>query len=442
MKRMPLRIARHAATMVSRNLRSYALLSVTIVLSFSLLLGYLLWTDSSHYNRYKETFSQDRNIVVVAADMFQNPATAEMIKKKAAEYGNTHSMQLDKAQFQNISIANSRPELEERTILGEIPLYAIFAPAHAWSLYFKPGTPLEVNWLDGKEHPDYHLSSGEILLDDRLYTLFGLAEKDNRFQLRMIYEDDVGNRVYRKAFSGTYQVVGTIVSGEPLRLEERKIDTASYDTSLDFTYEKQPPTMVFSGEEINRITHPDLDWGRPTIVFYSTEPESVETFIRSIVTSDYGIFSVYQKYNSALETIRAEIGTKSVITAALLVILGINLYSSFSNALNDRRFEIGVKRAVGASKWSIIRQFLYESLLVMLSNILMSVWLVTTAGLVYKVIYEHIPHWGEYLTFTLTISPYSIGMFAACSLTLTVVFSLIFAYRATQVQIVDYLKAE
>ena len=32
-------------------------------------------------------------------------------------------------------------------------------------------------------------------------------------------------------------------------------------------------------------------------------------------------------------------------------------------------------------------------------------------------------------------------MFLTCSLTLTVVFSLIFAYKSTQVQVIDYLKA-
>lgn len=43
------RIFRHSLTMVGRTLRSYMLLSVTIVLSFSLLLGYLGLVDSEVY---------------------------------------------------------------------------------------------------------------------------------------------------------------------------------------------------------------------------------------------------------------------------------------------------------------------------------------------------------------------------------------------------------
>lgn len=40
------------------------------------------------------------------------------------------------------------------------------------------------------------------------------------------------------------------------------------------------------------------------------------------------------------------------------------------------------------------------------------------------------------------VSPYSLAMFAACTIALTVVFSMIFAYRSTQVRIADQLKAE
>ena len=47
--------------MVSRTLQSYMLLSVTIVLSFSLLLGYLLYTDPASYNKYKDIEPNKKN---------------------------------------------------------------------------------------------------------------------------------------------------------------------------------------------------------------------------------------------------------------------------------------------------------------------------------------------------------------------------------------------
>ena len=52
--KQPRFVLAHAFVMVRKHIRSYALLSVTIVLSFSLLLGYLVYTDTSLYNEYKE----------------------------------------------------------------------------------------------------------------------------------------------------------------------------------------------------------------------------------------------------------------------------------------------------------------------------------------------------------------------------------------------------
>ena len=74
---------------------------------------------------------------------------------------------------------------------------------------------------------------------------------------------------------------------------------------------------------------------------------------------------------------------------------------------------------------------------------LLAVWLAITALLGYKLV-QQIP--GEIPsvdpTCTVYLSPYSFGIFAVCAVTLTVVFSLIFAYRSTQVEVVQYLKAE
>lgn len=71
---------------------------------------------------------------------------------------------------------------------------------------------------------------------------------------------------------------------------------------------------------------------------------------------------------------------------------------------------------MGASAFSIVRQFLYESVIVMLADILLSVVAVMDGLLVYKVIYEATPdRWGDYHDWIIYISPYSIAMFVVCS---------------------------
>ena len=66
--------------------------------------------------------------------------------------------------------------------------------------------------------------------------------------------------------------------------------------------------------------------------------------------------------------------------------------------------------------------------------------LVVDVGVLYKIFME----WqsGFLDTYVLYLTPHSMVIFGACAVTLTVVFSLIFAYKSTQVEIVQYLKAE
>ena len=435
MKKQPFPFLRHGVIMVRRNFKSYAFLSVTIILSFSLLLGYLVWSDSNAYNNYKQVFSQDRNIVTVYDARLNNASVAKMLKEKATAYGSESCVHFENAYFGSVQSKDRFFVLEDGRMLSSINAHAICVPSHAWCLYATGWKELDVVWIDGKQHYDYHLNSGEILIDERLYSMFGLADKNNLLQLQLGQSYSQNSSFMAPPFTGEFTVVGLLVSDEPLKIEEDE------NGSVFFASE-DPPPIAFSSTDLNSTMRPDLNWFPPTVVFYSHTPEQIDALIRSTgITTN--IHAVYESQDNARDAIQGEIRLKMIITIALLVLLGINLYSSFSNALNDRKFEVGVRRAIGASKWAIVRQFLYESILVMLTNIFISIWLVLTAALIYKVIREHFPeNEFERFIFTLTISPHSIGMFAICSLTLTLVFSLIFAYKTTRVQIVDYLKSE
>ena len=77
------------------------------------------------------------------------------------------------------------------------------------------------------------------------------------------------------------------------------------------------------------------------------------------------------------------------------------------------------------------------------ATILLSVAIIADLAVVYKFIRDTVPNEYGYLEhYVLHITPYSIAIYLICALVLTVVFSLVFAYKSTQVQIVDYLKAE
>lgn len=425
-------ILHHAVMMVGKTLKSYALLSVTIVLSFSLLLGYLVFTDSSLYNRYKTVFSANRGMILVE-DMYLENGKLEALRNKAENTGNTklqyyHSVILEYTR-QNLYL----PE-EELKVDNKLYAQVFNLPKHTFAFCSLQSIPYEIVWLDGQEHTDINLSSNEAIVDEVLY--------------HALEFDKVDAPEYTFYFSGSNQnaaddtlayhakIVGYIKdAGSNWTIHQNEAGHAHIDTDNSM--------ILLSSDEVNLERFPvENELWRRHIVMYSDSPEEMAAFAEKL---DFvGVFDARCiAQNQALEKIQTSNQTKAIIAAALLLLLGINLYSSFTNALNDRKFEIGVKRAVGASAWAIVRQFMYESILVMVVNILISIAVVADVFLVYKLYLLYLPRdQGRWVDWTIWLSSYSIGMFAACAVALTVVFSLIFAYKSTQVQVVDYLKAE
>ncbi len=422
---------RHALVMVKKNIRSYALLSVTVVLSLALLLGYLLYTDASLYNKYKEILSQRRGDVLVKDFHLEDQKINAMLDN-LSEIENTTSYVVYQGHFGHHTSTYTMESNEsgEAVSFRFSNLNAYFMPDYAWPDGF-PLVPSEIIWLDGEEHSEFFLRADEVILSQKVYFALHLDEEsDPVFNLH----SDVGVKL-------ALRVVGYTKSEEVIDYT----DINSWQTT---------PPMILSTKLINAVGllepgkwAPDRwqAFGRGIIeqryvVVYSENPEAV---VQLAQTLNLSTESVYQQQEAALAQIRAEKGNKALIACALLLLLGINLYSSFTNALSERKFEIGVKRAIGASAWNIVLQFLYESIIVMLANILVAVAVVADVFIVYKYIYERTAdEWGNFNDFILYISPHSVAMFALCAVTLTIVFSIIFAYKSTRVEIVQYLKAE
>lgn len=420
--------------MVRRNLKSYGLLSVTIILSFSLLLGYLAFVDSASFNRYKEVFSQDRSLVFSVADT--DAYLDRVMREKASGIGTTKSLLIHAVHGLRLKIPNIELETGERMVDFGSPTLLLL-PAHAPVVY-DPETSksytfdeLNVTWIDGKAHADMHLAPDEILVDEALYTAVGKAT-GGELHIILHAQEDV-----RPVLDAAYRIAGTVTGkGEP----DVEIGTGSMKgrATLSGTYQ---PILILPDAAASVSDFPSASC-TSLVAFVTDQPESVAKLIESMNPNNSAI-GAYKAQDRANETMKTENRQKALICCAMLIVLGINLYSCFENALNARRFEIGVKRAIGASPFRIVRQFFLEGLLVMIANIGLSIALVTDVFIVYKFIYERTPNeYGQFFQWTVWVSPYSIAMFAICAVVLTVVFSLLFAYRSTQVQIADQLKAE
>lgn len=422
------RVLHHAFIMVGRTIRSYALLSVTVVLSFSLLLSFLGFMDTSLYNQYKGIFSVNRGNIKVEEGT--NPRRFEVLLEKAQEMPDTRFYIVNTIWAY---YTDARVAAESGEELGAMEISVRFLPDHVWEYFYWLNDPVDIQWLDGKPRQEISLKENEAILDKSTFLALGLDKMDipvYRFRL---------NTGGKQVLEQEVQIVGIVDQHGDLFVQDK--GRLRYNASY-------APMLLLSMGDLTTQDLKDLDL-HPSryAIFYTESPERLASVAEGLGFELPQANAMFRVQDAALDKIRTQKATKAVVVGALLLLLGVNLYSSFTNALNDRKFEIGVKRAIGASSFSIVRQFLYESIIVMLVNIFISIAIVVDLGLLLKLAAENfycrtpgqLARYGEYILY---LSPHSALMFGICAITLTVVFSLIFAYKSTQVEIVQYLKAE
>lgn len=404
----------HAAKMLWRNKSSYAMLSVTIVLSFSLLLGYLAFMDSDLYNRYKLIFSA-REDVVMAYTWDKNPADHLALATKVNKADENAQMY----QYFNVNTRLTQyGQVNARLVFlpqGNRPVFELILGGNAEYGIFQISRQI---WpIMGKT--DFDLQKNECIVNE---SFFRAISPDGTLPVQIVVPIRWDDR------STSY-----------IPLEVVGISADTGDCRLGFSelgdYAGQVE-IYLSQSLMGERTAADLDGAVRRVTWISTsKPSEIALYAQQLGMVTH---SVADAQEEALISIRAQKATKGIIAIVLLLLLGINLYSSFSNALERRKYEIGVKRAIGASGGSIMGQFLLESMMVMLVNIAASIIIVLDVLVGYK-LYVRIV---EGLTWTVNISIHTILMFLVCSLSLTTAFSLLFAYKSTKVEIVQYLKAE
>lgn len=401
---------KHAALMLWRNLRSYGMLSVTIVLSFSLMLGYLAFMDSDLYNQYKYILAGDPNVVMTYTwESTGHNALQAMTKKTDpdAQIYQYYCYDGKLSQFGDI--------FAKITFLpyADVPVHRLrMVLGDRYGNAYNDSVPITIT--QGKQ--SFLLEQNEAIVDE---TLFRSLSPDGTLPVSLtipIEWSDLSVSYY------TVEVVGVCSQQGALYADEN-----GQQQGQCYIYVSQSMLGDRSVQEIGAVQW--ITW------MYTQHPNELVDYAKSL---DMVVHAICQEQEEAIQQLQAKTGTKGAVAAVLLLLLGINLYSSFSNALNGRKYEIGVKRAIGASAGHILLQFLLESLLVMLVNILLSILLVADALSIYKL---YVLLTEEY-QWVVDVSIYSVAMFLVCGVTLTVVFSLLFAYKSTQVEIVQYLKAE
>jgi len=418
---------RHASLMMVRTLRNYAMLSLSVVLSFSVLLTYLVWTDSSLFNEYKAVLYKPEGWAMVR-DHNESSADLQALAKLTESAGGSRYVV---SRYSSSLTVNSETKVAYRYSVYTIPTRV----PELLNPLFAPLEQVDIRWLDGRDASNIMLNTGEVIISENAYRFFFTGdEKKAIIPVGVSCESE--NRMEKVQRWMDCKVVGVISAPEALN---PTIDQSDNETLAKYWVYI---TAVMSQATMNQLTQgatPALS--QRCMLFNAERPEIVVAAAEQL---GMPCVNVYEAKTQAMEELQLHAQTKLIIVLLLFVILGINLYGGFSNVLERRRFEVGIKRALGASKWDIIGQFMWESLLLMLCNILITIVLVFNGFLIYKYIFEYRFGFEQYYRhiWTIYVNETSVGMFIIVTLALTLLFSGIFAVKATQVKVVDYLKAE
>ena len=215
-------VVRHAFQMVGRTWKSYALLSVTIVLSFSLLLGYLIFSDSEIYNENKVLFSYRRQ------DIRLNISAKEVEKVKLmVDYMSTlEDTGYYLTYVYSLGYLTGRFSIDMKTDsavtreLQSTHVTAYMLPDHSWpedvNSYQFPDQPLDIVWLDGQEHPDFSLEKDQVIVTEALYQMMQMDQQEEPiFNLNLLYGQKLPLRVVGYTTDFTSQMWETMGKEHP-----------------------------------------------------------------------------------------------------------------------------------------------------------------------------------------------------------------------------------
>lgn len=347
-----MKLLKHSAAMIKKTFRNYMMLSITVFLTFTFLLGFLIYTDSGIYNKYKELMGNDYKIILSHNGMDADSGNKiNILTSRLEEMGDTHFYYIKKT-------------LARDTYGNQC--YVQILPNYVWAVFEYGNVGVERVEMNGEK--SFTLQQGEALVSDRMY--------------ENTQETGVEDQIY--------------ISG--VGIDDSEYEIQNYQTVI----RTDKPSLV----------------------------------INCLKSMNMSIMNVMDEQNNAIKEENIVIRNKYIIAAVLFVILGINLYSAFSNALNERKYEIGIKRAIGAGKKDIMMQFLTEGIIVMGINIFLSI----VASINIFVIYKAIMFYAKDYRYVICLSGQSVILYAVLTLSISALFSTLFAYKCTRVEIVKYLK--
>lgn len=130
--------------------------------------------------------------------------------------------------------------------------------------------------------------------------------------------------------------------------------------------------------------------------------------------------------------------TKSILMIIVAIVSGISIFGTMINSISDRKKEIGIKKALGASDWDIMRCFIYENII----NSCVAIFFAIDLAFVFFLCYVFFQRQILMVDYTVAFFSSTIVLFICYSFSSILGFSLIPAYSAAQVNIIDTIRDE
>lgn len=181
---------------------------------------------------------------------------------------------------------------------------------------------------------------------------------------------------------------------------------------------------------------------KPTVLLQANTSEELEVAAKlasikltELVPPSNYIFSI--KNSDAIRRTTKEINQSNMvllggIASISLLVGGIGVMNTMLVSVTERTREIGLKKALGAKQKIILQQFLTEAIVLTVLGGLIGIVL----GLIISKISTY------YLGYPFLISYFSIGISAAFSLSVGIIFGFTPAYRASKMSPIDALRYE
>lgn len=406
------KIYHHSLLMMKIHWQAYLSLSITIVISLGLLLGILFYSDTTYFNQNKDFLSSPPNLIQPTISDSKSSKALQTIAKK---YDKAFTFSWKTGHIQMHSY-----------LLKNVSLNAL--------AYF-----VDQNFFD---YPIYHQGSFKNLsiIRGRSFTQEEVSTKKKV----LLIEEKFSDLLFGKE--------GAI--GKEIRLPTNFLTESLPDTITPYTiigvvksYDYFPSNILDENySALGNIFLPlnalsdfkGLNVLEDTLLVADNE-EVAQSIGNALTMEGLTYISSLKLQRHALNNYLEMRKNQTPLIITVLIILSLNLFALHANVLKKRNQEIAIKRALGASKGSILAEFFIEGMIIFVINFLLVNFIIATIGIVWYY-FNHIKFLDNIKT--ILITSYSINLYLVISLTLTLLNSLILAYQATRVVIIDAIKSE